>query len=931
MGTGRRLDRRDRRPGLGTALATVVSAAAITTGAMAEPLPDPAKDPGIENTIGASSSSDTVGEDSAPAIERAIEDGRLPVSRARRGKVEEIITSARKRDEFLEDTPVAVTVLSPEELQDSGTIFLPQIQNLVPNLTIIPRRDGASFAIRGIGAFPNPWFDQGVGLYIDNVFIPRQQGNITELIDIQQIEVLRGPQGTLFGKNSEGGAVRITTTKPQMEPDAYATFRASSLTEVQTRAMLNLPIGSGWLEDKLAVRLNFGSSHRDDFVYNAYRDEGLGGFDTFGFLGALRFQPREDLVIDVSGLWNTSGGRQAGGNCAYVQPSSLAQVMNFSPDPTYGGVGPRYQYNAETYREACLESFQDRYRVQFDTPQTDRTNTQIIWGTGQWDVGEVGFLEDLQARFITSYRWYDTSARIDLDGTQFRIWESDTTGTNPDGGSPENGWSITEEIQVNAAAFDGRLNFVAGAFGYAEHIEQDQLLLTFPGTLAELGGGRGRLQFDADNWDWSLYTQADFALTDWLQLTAGVRYAQEKKSVDRLVTWPESTTVYPGPQQCQPGTGPGNTDANGRAIECVAVPDHPNVPNSSRVPASGRCRPGTGPILGPDGQFVATETICEPEPWSRSQKFENVSPMAAIRFTVPEDWLGDTPFNHVMAYFQYARGYKGGGFNGGALDNDPRQLDGFRPEFVDSFEVGVKTIAFDDRLTFNLTFFHADYQDLQLPSLRTIPAPEGCRPDQMLIDNGITECLPTTIVLTENAADADIDGIEAEFLSWPLPFLSLQGNMGLQDATLNDFTNAENPLTGLPVDRSGDRFSFTPLWNAHVALFTPFPIEVPDAEWLSGILTPRVDWTYRSPIQWFSPLLNDGATPDVALGPEFNLLNLRFTYIFDDTRAQVAVFAENLLDERPFGVNALGQRLMGTVLRYFPQGRAFGGSISYRF
>lgn len=896
--------------------------------------PPPAHEPAIESTIGDTTTAGTIEEDEARAEERLIRQGRLQVSARSRKKIEEIITTARRRNEFLEDAPVAVTVLSPETLKESGTIYLPQIQNLVPNLTVIPRRDGASFTIRGVGAFPNPWFDQGVGLYIDDVFIPRQQGNITELIDIQQIEVLRGPQGTLFGKNSAGGAVRITTMKPQMDLEAFARVRASSLTEVQTRAMLNLPIGSGWLEDKLAVRLNFGSSHRSDYVYNSYLDQGLGGWDNFGFLGSLRFQPRDDLVFDVSGLWNQNGGRSAAGVCTYLQPSSLRQPMDFPPDPARGGVGPRYQYNSDSYREACLQA--DRYDVQLDTPQIDQTTSQILWATGAWDVGDAGWFENLQTKYIGSYRWYETFARIDLDGTQYRVWESDSTGTNPEGGSPENGWSMTQEIQVNGAALDGRLTFVAGAFGYMEHIKQDGLLLTFPGTLAELGGGRGVGQFGADNWDWSLYTQADFAINDWLQVTGGVRYAQEKKEVDRLAFWPRSTGVYPGPQACQPGTGNGNTDANGRAIECVPVPDFgagtPNeVLGSSREPASGLCRPGTGPVLEEDGVIRATENVCEPVPWDRSQKFENVSPMAALRFTAPEGYLEGTPLNHFMTYFQYARGYKGGGFNGGAIDNDPRQFDGFRPEFVDSYELGFKTISWQDQLTFNLTFFYMNYQDLQLPSLETIPAPEGCVPAPELVEAGITECLPTTVVLTRNAANANIKGIEAEFLSWPLPFLAVQGNMGLQDATLEDFTDAENPLTGLPVDNSGNKFSFIPKWNAHMAVFMPLPLRIGDNSWLSGIVTPRLDWSYRSEVQWFDPRLNDGATPDAALAPPFNLLNFRVTHLFDDNRATISIFAENLLDERPFGVNALGQRLMGTLLRYWPQGRAFGAEATYRW
>lgn len=154
--------------------------------------------------------------------------------------------------------------------------------------------------------------------------------------------------------------------------------------------------------------------------------------------------------------------------------------------------------------------------------------------------------------------------------------------------------------------------------------------------------------------------------------------------------------------------------------------------------------------------------------------------------------------------------------------------------------------------------------------------------------------------------------------------------MGLQDATLEDFQDSENPLTGLPEDASGQKFGFIPKWNAHLALFTPLPVEITSAPWLSGITTPRLDWTYRSEVQWFSPYLNEGGTPNAALTPPFNLLNFRVTHLFDDGAATVALFAENLLDETSFGVNPLGQRLMGSILRYWPEGRAFGGELTYR-
>ena len=129
--------------------------------------------------------------------------------------VEEIVVRARKRAEFLQDTPVSVSVVGAAELREIGVTRLDEVQQLVPNLRIAAPSDGqaADIVIRGGGTPQSSAiaFDPGVGIYIDGVFLPRSVGTLIDVVDVQQMEVLRGPQGTLFGKNTVGGAVNITT------------------------------------------------------------------------------------------------------------------------------------------------------------------------------------------------------------------------------------------------------------------------------------------------------------------------------------------------------------------------------------------------------------------------------------------------------------------------------------------------------------------------------------------------------------------------------------------------------------------------------------------------------------------------------------------------------------------------------------------------
>ncbi len=174
-------------------------------------------------------------------VEAAEKDGGTPTGTTPRSleRIEEIVVSARKREEALEDTPISVTALGAGTLREAGVERLDQIQNLVPNLQIQTGINGydATVIIRGVGqGDAEITFDPGVGIYVDGVYLARAQGSVLSLIDTQQIEVLRGPQGTLFGKNTVGGAINLTTVKPAEQRAAYAFIRAPAVTARPTPA-----------------------------------------------------------------------------------------------------------------------------------------------------------------------------------------------------------------------------------------------------------------------------------------------------------------------------------------------------------------------------------------------------------------------------------------------------------------------------------------------------------------------------------------------------------------------------------------------------------------------------------------------------------------------------------------------------------------------
>ncbi|MFP6663984.1 MAG: TonB-dependent receptor [Deltaproteobacteria bacterium] len=251
-------------------------------------------------------------------------EGTLPagIAAQRRQRVEEIVVSARRRAEAIEDTPVAVIALSATTLLESSITRIDQIQEMVPNMSFRSGTPGnsATIQIRGVGtSTTGAAFDPGVGIYIDGVFLPRAQGSIFDVLDIEQVEVLRGPQGTLFGKNTVGGAVNVTTVKPSEEIEGSVFVRPANFGAIHTRFMMNLPIRLGWLDDRLFLRASVGTENSRGYGYNRLRDEYTDDAGGITFLGSLRLLPLDDVTVDVTGTWWKTRTRGRNGQCVYMQ------------------------------------------------------------------------------------------------------------------------------------------------------------------------------------------------------------------------------------------------------------------------------------------------------------------------------------------------------------------------------------------------------------------------------------------------------------------------------------------------------------------------------------------------------------------------------------------------------------------------------------
>jgi len=763
------------------------------------------------------------------------------VSRRKATTVEEIVVTARKREELLEDTPLSITALTSAQLDDAGVTRLDDIETLVPNLNFQMSSDdaAANIRIRGIGT-PQAVaiaFDPGVGVYVDGVFLPRTIGTLLDVVDIAQVEVLRGPQGTLFGKNTVGGAINITTVRPHRDLEGSLLIRPGNRDQLFTRAVLNAPLGVPWLGERLFTRVAFSSTNDRGYVLNRYQGEHQYWNDraSLAFLGSLRFQPVDELTFDVAGTWTRDHSHGKGGRCVFVRQTALGTA-------------------AGDLRLACEEN--RNFDIDVNVAQISDVESYGTWGTGTWEVGELGWFEGVTLKSISAWREQIPRFRLDADMTSLpAVKRASFGGDDPSDGEERSQRQVSPALQAHARSWQDRIEMVGGAFAQWE-TGSDATALQL---LADSANSITLNERFISNWTWALYGQATVNPLEWLSLTAGVRFTEEKKGLRARTTNPAD--------------------------------------------------PDAAPLLD----------------LSRKKKFNAWTPMASISLSAPEWLLDRLPIEHLMSYFTYSRGFRGGGFNG-VINPTARALDQFDPEYLDSFEIGAKGIALDERLTLNVAFFLGKYDDIQVLSQSQL--------DRDVNGDGIPDIEQTTL----NAAKATIRGAEIELVALPLRGLQINGSIGLLESEYDDFGKGCIPgddennaalecppsdLDGMLIDRTGESFTNTPKFTSNVTLQYSLPLPI-DGVW-GGFVTPRLDWYYQSRVHFLGPEVA------AANQPGYNLLDARLSYDFFDERAQVALWAKNLTDEVYLGHVTPLTTSFGIAQRFFQSPRTFGGEVSYRF
>ena len=424
----------------------------------------------------------------------------------------DIVITARRRDEKLQDVPLAISVVDAASIAQTGSYNINRLQQLQPTLQFFssnPRN--SSINIRGIGAplgLTNDGIEQGVGVYIDQVYYNRVAATALDFVDIEQVEVLRGPQGTLYGKNTTAGAINVTTRPPSFDLEARGEFSVGNLNFKQAKASL-----SGPLSDTVAIRIGTAITDRRGTIYDVAKSQYVNSQDNLGIRGTLLWKATDKLDLYLSADYNVQDP-----NCCvqiYARVGSTQRVLARQ----YAGLIALFP----GYATPSTDAF-DRV-TDLDADLRARNEHGGVSLRAEWNVGP-GTLTS-----VTAYRYWDWKPLNDRDFTGLPI----TTRSQ----NPTQQKQYTQELRY---AYDGEaIDFVVGAFGFNQNIRTQGL--TVQGSAASRWFLTGALRSDPtvldgltanndirlDNTSVAAFGQVSWHVTDRFSIQPGVRINYDKK------------------------------------------------------------------------------------------------------------------------------------------------------------------------------------------------------------------------------------------------------------------------------------------------------------------------------------------------------------------------------------------------------------------
>ena len=514
--------------------------------------------------------------------------------------VNELVVTARRVEENLQDVPISVSAISAQRLENLDATDITTLQYTTPNSTVQVARGSNSTLIafiRGVGQQDPLWgFEPGVGLYIDDVYIARPQAAVLDVFDVQRIEVLRGPQGTLYGRNTIGGAIKYVTREIGDQPEFHGKAEYGSFNQLDWLLSARTPI----IEDKLGGSVAIARFTRDGYGENLFTGADQYDKNIWAARGALEFTPTEDILFKVSA------------------------------DITRDDSNPRHGHREVPTTGVGGEVLDSVYDTQAGIGDFNHVEARGISLLGQWD-----FSDNLTFKSITAYRAGETDTVIDFDNTPRPLLDIPAFYADH---------QFTQELQV---LYSGeRLKAVAGFFYL-----NSQASGAFDTIVGNLGVNIATSGF-VNTRSWAVFGNAAYDLTDQLAVELGLRYTHDDK--EGHVLRQTYLGAFLSPVQGGPARNPLVTNTN----------------------------------------------------YTNENDFGAFTPRASVSYKFNDD---------LTTYVAYSRGFKSGGFDmrGDALAF-PGTVNGYEPEYVDSFEVGLKGSLWERRINFATDLFYAKYKDVQI-------------------------------------------------------------------------------------------------------------------------------------------------------------------------------------------------------------------------
>ena len=434
-------------------------------------------------------------------------------------QVDDIVVSARRREERLQDVPVAVTALSAEALEDRGVTEISEVAKFTPNI----RFDGAAALsggnynatvfIRGVGQNDFATFsDPGVGTYIDGVYFARSIGGMLDAFDVGRIEVLRGPQGTLFGKNTIGGAVVITSQQPSADLGGHVDATIGSFSRADLRGHIDVPLADG----KLLTRLSAATLNREGYARRLSDGQDLGDKNADAARLQALWMPTEMLTVSFSADYTRAREHSAPNTLLTLDPNAVfIQRYNTFVAPSRGVTAPNGQGTLNT---SWITG--DPYTTWASGPNV---NDLDLWGTSvtaDWNLGPV----DLKS--IMAYRELEAVFARDGDNTPFTYRET----YNADEQS-----QFSQEFQLSGLSFADRLSWVAGVFYFREDsidVGRADLAVGLQPPTATVPPFSPAVNIltEVEAVTYAAFAQGTFSITDQLSVTMGGRYNVDDKT-----------------------------------------------------------------------------------------------------------------------------------------------------------------------------------------------------------------------------------------------------------------------------------------------------------------------------------------------------------------------------------------------------------------